>query len=207
MIILLNFGSSITTYMIVHTLCLGQKKLWDTKLWNDIEVKITQCLLALSSRLLTITHCLHTVTSYSLTLPLCLLVQSLCMLALSSRLLTIIPWLLEVTTCLVLSPWYLYGWMTVQCSVIKYFNMPGLHISFDISTLHRYNDVTIQNERCNQPQSKLKVSIMLIANLHITFWYQGAHVRSFREICRTLISCCLNRSPSVVSLCFNYAIN
>jgi hypothetical protein len=64
-----------------------------------------------------------------------------------------------------------------------------------------------KNERCNQPLSKLKVSIMWIANLHITFWYQGAHVRSFHEICRTLISCCLNRFPSVVSLCFNYAIN
>jgi hypothetical protein len=55
-------------------------------LWNDIEVKNTQCLLALSSRLLTITHFLLTVTIYSLTLLLCLLVQSLCMLALSSRL-------------------------------------------------------------------------------------------------------------------------
>ena len=29
--------------------------------------------------------------------------------------------------------------MAVQCSVIKYFNMPGLYISIDISTLHSYN--------------------------------------------------------------------
>ena len=51
---------------------------------------------------------------------------------------------------------------------LKHGELTPTMIIFDGHTQGAH-DVTTQYERCNQPLSKLKVSIMLIAKLHVIF--------------------------------------